>query len=327
MTIDLSHASRATTPGQVARAVVENVEQVVKGKTDVVRRAVACLLAEGHLLVEDVPGLGKTSLARSLAASVGGSWRRIQFTPDLLPGDITGVMVFHQDSATFQFHPGGIFANVVVADEINRGTPKAQAALLEVMEEHVVTVDSHPHDVPRPFMVVATQNPIDLDGTYRLPEAQLDRFLMKVAVGYPEADAEVAIALADGHGPKPQDLRPVVDLTTLWQVITLVHSARVDPAIARYAVEVARATRADERARLGVSPRGAVALVRAARAVAAMADRSYVTPDDVKDVARPVLAHRVILTPDAELQRASGADVVERALAGVPVPRAAAPVD
>ncbi|NLT53882.1 MAG: MoxR family ATPase [Actinomycetales bacterium] len=317
-----STPQQATTPGDVYRRVAWNVQQVIQGKPEVVRLAIACLFAEGHLLVEDVPGLGKTSLARSIASSIDGSWRRIQFTPDLLPGDITGVMVFNQSAARFEFHPGGIFSNLVVADEINRGTPKTQAALLEVMEERRVTVDAITHDVPRPFMVVATQNPIDMDGTYRLPEAQLDRFLMRISVGYPDADAEARVVLGEGAGPTPEDLPPVVDLATLRAVVAQVRTSHVDPQIAAYAVALASATRDDVDVRLGASPRGSIALVKAARAVAALGDRAYVTPDDVKDVAQPVLAHRLILTPEAEIRGVSPADVITRVLTGTPVPRA-----
>src|SRR5215212_4087497 len=226
-------------PARAAALLADNVQRVIQGKPDVVRLATVALFAEGHLLLEDVPGTGKTSLARSLARSIGGRWSRIQFTPDLLPGDITGVMVFQQGTGSFEFRPVGIFANVVLADEINRGTPKTQSALLEVMAERIVTVDSVPHAVPRPFLVVATQNPIELDGTYRLPEAQLDRFLMRVGVGYPDHDAEVRVVLGDTAGVDPDGLHPVLDLAALEQVIAVVRRQHVDPQIASYAVRVA----------------------------------------------------------------------------------------
>jgi MoxR-like ATPase len=311
---------RTTTAGQVYWRIAGNVQKVIQGKPEVIRLALACLFAEGHLLVEDVPGVGKTSLARSIAASVDGTWRRIQFTPDLLPGDVTGVMVFHQDSARFEFHPGGIFANLVVADEINRGTPKAQAALLEVMEERRVTVDSVPHEVPRPFLVLATQNPIDMDGTYRLPEAQLDRFLMRISIGYPDHDAEVRVVQDEGAGVSPDLLSPVVGLAVLREVITSVRGLHVDDQVASYAVRLAEATRTDPDVQLGASPRGSIALVRAARALAAIDDRDFVTPDDVKAVARPVLAHRLILTSEAEIRGRRAEDVVTRVLRDTPAP-------
>jgi MoxR-like ATPase len=311
-------------PYEAYLRLAENMQRVIQGKPEVVRLALVCLFAEGHLLIEDVPGLGKTSLARSLAASITGTWRRIQFTPDLLPGDVTGVMVYHQGTQQFEFHPGGIFANVVLADEINRATPKAQSALLEVMEERRVTVDSQPHDVPRPFMVVATQNPIDMEGTYRLPEAQLDRFLMRVSVGYPDHDAEVRVLQGEHAGTTPDSLEPVLDLRDLVQVIARVHDQRVDPQLASYVVQIAAATREHPDVRLGASPRGSLALVRTGRAYAATEGRSYVTPDDIKAVAGPVLAHRLILEPEAELRGRTPAAVVDEVLSQVSVPGALA---
>jgi MoxR-like ATPase len=307
-------------PAEVYRLIAGNVQQVIQGKPEVVRLAVTCVLAEGHLLIEDVPGLGKTSIARALARSTGGSLRRIQFTPDLLPGDITGVMVYNQGTADFQFHPGGIFANVVVADEINRGTPKTQAALLEVMEERTVTVDSLRYDVPRPFLVVATQNPIDMDGTYRLPEAQLDRFLMRIAVGYPDLDAELRIVQGDRSGIGPDQLRPVVDTATLTAAIAAVRQVHLDPAVSSYAVRLCVATRQHPLVRLGASPRGSLALVRAASAFAATEARGFVTPDDVRAVAEPVLSHRLILTPEAEIRGDRAADVLDQVLRETPAP-------
>ncbi|PZS31307.1 MAG: ATPase, partial [Pseudonocardiales bacterium] len=301
-------------PGEAYQLISDNVQSVIQGKPEVVRLAVVALFAEGHLLVEDVPGLGKTTLARCLARSIGGAWGRIQFTPDLLPGDITGVMVYHQGAERFEFHPGAIFANIVLADEINRGTPKTQSALLEVMAERKVTVESVSHEVPRPFLVVATQNPIELEGTYRLPEAQLDRFLMRVAVGYPDHDAEVRVILGDTAGVQPDQLSPVIDPATLQQIIDTVRAGHVDASVCSYAVRLAAATREHAAVRYGASPRGSVALVRAAQALAATHGRSFVTPDDVKDVARPVLTHRLILTPDAEINQRSPAEVVEDVL-------------
>ncbi|MFG1606755.1 AAA family ATPase [Actinoplanes sp. NPDC049265] len=307
-------------PGEAYERVARNIQQVLHGKPGLVRLAVVCLFSEGHVLVEDVPGLGKTTLARSLAASVDGKLRRIQFTPDLLPSDVTGVMVYHQGENRFEFHPGGVFANVVLADEINRGTPKTQAALLEVMEERTVTVDSERCAVPRPFMVVATQNPIDMEGTYRLPEAQLDRFLMRLSVGYPDPAAEIRVLLDEAAGVGPEQLRPVLGLDALRGVIAAVRRIHIDEALAGYAVNLAAATRRHDDLTLGASPRGSVALIRAARAFAATYGREYVTPDDIKQVAAPVLAHRLILKPEAELRRRGTEEVLAEVLASVPVP-------
>ncbi|WP_027943994.1 AAA family ATPase [Amycolatopsis taiwanensis] len=311
------------TPKAAYDLIADNVQTVLRGQADTVRLAVAALFAEGHLLIEDVPGVGKTTLARCIAASIGGRWSRIQFTPDLLPGDITGVMVYHQGAEQFQFHPGGIFANVVLADEINRGTPKTQAALLEVMAEHRVTVDSVSQDVPRPFFVVATQNPIEMEGTYRLPEAQLDRFLMRLSVGYPEHDAEVMVVMGDCAGITPNELRPVLDIAALQQVITQVRKSHLAPEIVSYAVRLAAASRTHPAIRYGASPRGSIALIRAAQALAATHGREYVTPDDVKDVAHPVLGHRLVLTPDAELNQRQTREVVDELLADTAAPTVA----
>jgi MoxR-like ATPase len=296
----------------------------MRGKPELVRLAVAALFAEGHLLIEDVPGVGKTTLARCISASIGGKMSRIQFTPDLLPGDITGVMVYHQNNGEFRFHPGGIFANVVLADEINRGTPKTQAALLEVMAERRVTVDATSHQVPRPFLVVATQNPIELEGTYRLPEAQLDRFLMRLRVGYPDHDAELMVVMSDCAEVSPDDLPAVLSVVDLQQVIKEVRQFRVASEIGSYAVRLAAATRAHQAVRFGASPRGSIALIRAAQGLAATHGRDYVIPDDVKDVAQPVLGHRLVLTPEAELARRQVSQVVAELLREVPAPTAIA---
>jgi MoxR-like ATPase len=309
-----------TPAGEVYQRIADNVQRVVRGKPQVVRLAVAALLCEGHLLVEDVPGLGKTTLARCLARSISGRFSRIQFTPDLLPGDITGVQVYHQNDERFAFHPGGIFANVVLADEINRGTPKTQSALLEVMSERTVTVDSVRHEVPRPFLVIATQNPIEMEGTYRLPEAQLDRFLMRLRVGYPDLASEVMVIMSDCAGVSPDELPPVVDIPTLQSAVTQVRSARIDHAVVTYAAMVTAATREHVDLRYGASPRGSIALVRAAQAVAATYGRNFVTPDDVKEVAHPVLEHRLILTPDAEMKQRRTDEIVNQILAKVPAP-------
>ena len=304
-------------------ALADNVELVVKGKRDVVELALVCLLAEGHLLIEDVPGTGKTTLARCLAASIGADWHRVQFTPDLLPSDVTGVPVYRQSTESFEFRPGPVFAHIVLGDEINRASPKTQSALLEVMEERQVTADGTAYRVPRPFLVLATQNPVDMAGTYPLPEAQLDRFLMKVSLGYPDAAAEAAVLAGEAAGRRAESLRAVADVLTVGRMIEearLIHTA---PPLLDYIVAVTAATRTAPGVRLGASTRGAVALLRAARVCAASAGRPYATPQDVKAVAAPVLAHRLILTPDAELNRRTATDAVGEVLERVPVPRAA----
>jgi MoxR-like ATPase len=299
----------------------QNIGYAIQGKPDVVRNAVICMLAEGHLLIEDVPGTGKTSLARALATSISLSWHRIQFTPDLLPSDVTGVAIYNQASGEFEFKPGPVFANIVLADEINRASPKTQSALLEVMEEATLTADGIVHEMARPFMVVATQNPIDMEGTYVLPEAQLDRFLMKLTVGYPTAEAESEILRTQKMGPTVTQLQAVLTAQDVQAMIDVVKQVEVAPALEQYIVAIAAATRTMSELRLGVSPRGSLALLRAARACAAAEGRAYVLPEDVKRMAPVVLAHRVILQPDAELQGRTGAELVLRAVQSVPVPR------
>ncbi|MCW2525640.1 MAG: ATPase [Pseudonocardiales bacterium] len=300
-----------------------NIGNVIQGKPEVIRDSVICLLAGGHLLLEDVPGTGKTSLARALAASLSVTWNRIQFTPDLLPSDVTGVSIFNQVSTQFEFRPGPIFANIVLGDEINRASPKTQSALLEVMEEGTLSTDGVVYQMPKPFMVVATQNPIDMEGTYVLPEAQLDRFLMKLSVGYPDADAEVAVLRTQKMGATVNHLQPVLSGPDIVSMMEGVGRVEVAPVIEEYIVAIAGATRHMSELRLGVSPRGSLALLRAARAAAAAAGRAYVVPEDVKAIATAVLAHRVILQPDAELQGRTGTEMIIRAVQSVPVPRAA----
>jgi len=304
-----------------ARRVRDSIEQVIRGKTEVIEQALTAFFAGGHLLVEDVPGLGKTTLARCLAASVGAAVGRIQFTPDLLPSDVTGVTMFDQRTHEFAFHPGPVFANVVLADEVNRASPKTQSALLEVMEERHVTVDGTGYAVPLPFMVVATQNPVDMAGTYALPEAQLDRFLMRLRMGYPDQAAEVDILRAEHDAPSPADLVPVLDLERAADMIQIARVVHVAKPIYHYVVALVAATRDLPALSLGASPRASVALLRAARARAAADARNYVVPEDVKALAPAVLAHRLLLSPDAALEGATTDEVVADVLRTVPFPR------
>ncbi|MGN6324793.1 AAA family ATPase [Pseudolysinimonas sp.] len=294
--------------------LVANVEQVLLGKTFVVRLGFVALLSEGHLLLEDFPGTGKTSLARAIAQSVAGSSNRIQFTPDLLPGDITGVSVYDQRDGRFDFHRGPVFANILLADEINRASPKTQAALLEVMEEGRVTVDGITHPVGAPFLVIATQNPIEQAGTYRLPEAQLDRFLLKASIGYP--DHASTLRILEGSGTKAHDTE-VPAVITASSVLDMAQQARtvhVDPSVNDYVSRLVEATRSVTEVRLGVSVRGALALLRAAKTLAAASGRHYVVPDDVKALAEPVLAHRLVLDPEAEFDGVTPSSIVSQLL-------------
>ncbi|WKU07303.1 MoxR family ATPase [Micromonospora sp. HUAS LYJ1] len=303
----------------LAARLAENVNAVVLGKPEVVRLALTALFAQGHVLLEDVPGVGKTTLARAVAATVQGQWRRIQFTPDLLPSDVSGVTIFNQASRGFEFHPGPVFANIVIADEINRASPKTQSALLEVMEERTVTVDGVRHPVPQPFLVVATQNPVEMDGTYRLPEAQLDRFLVKLSVGYPDEAVEVEV-LRGATVRSPDSLQPVTDTATVGEMVRMARRVHIAEPLYGYAVRLATATRQHPQVRVGVSPRGVIALTRAACAYALIDGRGWIMPEDLKALVEPVFAHRLLLTADAQVRGVTAADVLRQAVASVPVP-------
>jgi MoxR-like ATPase len=302
-------------------AVVANVATVIQGKDDAIRLALSCLVAEGHLLIEDVPGVGKTSLAKALAASIDCTWGRVQFTPDLLPSDVTGVTVYNRATSSFEFRPGGIFANIVLGDEINRASPKTQSALLEAMEERQVTADGTTYRLPQPFMVIATQNPIEHEGTFPLPESQLDRFLMRIRIGYPARLSELAIL--DTHGgaePALDQLSPVASAADIEAMIAMAHAVHVAQSLKGYIVDLADATRRRPELALGVSPRAALGLLRAARARAAATGRDYVVPDDIKALVVPVLEHRLALTPEAQMRGAGRQEVLAEVVGSVAVP-------
>ncbi|MGN6472419.1 MAG: AAA family ATPase [Mycobacteriales bacterium] len=315
---------QATQIAAAGARIAEAVESVIEGKAEEIQLAVAVLLAEGHLLVEDVPGVGKTMLAKALARAIDCSVRRVQFTPDLLPSDVTGVSVYNQNTREFEFKPGAIFANIVVGDEINRASPKTQSALLECMEERQVTVDGVTYELEVPFMVIATQNPIEMEGTYPLPEAQRDRFTARIALGYPAADAELAMIDTHGAGSPLDDLEPVADDLEIAKLIEGVRQIHVADSVRRYAVDIVTATRENPDLRLGASPRATLHLLRAGRAVAALDERDYVLPDDLQSLAEPVLAHRLLLSADAQIARRPVTAILADILAAVPVPAASA---
>ncbi len=315
-----------TDPREVLGAVRSEIAKAVVGQDQAVTGLIIALLCQGHVLLEGVPGVAKTLLVRSLGTALALENRRVQFTPDLMPGDVTGSLVYDAKTAEFEFRAGPVFTNLLLADEINRTPPKTQAALLEAMEERQVSVDGVPRPLPSPFLVAATQNPVEYEGTYPLPEAQLDRFLMKLTVPVPGRDEEINLLARHAGGFSPRDLtaaglRPVAGATDLDQAAKAVQTVRVGPEVTAYIVDLCRATRQSPSLRLGASPRGATALLSTSRAWAWLAGRDYVTPDDVKALARPTLRHRIQLRPEAELEGASPDGVLDGVLGAVPVPR------
>jgi MoxR-like ATPase len=307
---------------QISAAVINNVERVIVGKDREVHLVLVALLCRGHVLIEDVPGVGKTVLAKAIARSVGCTFKRIQFTPDLLPSDVTGVSVFNQGRSTFEYRPGPIVAQIVLADEINRATPKTQSALLEAMEEGQITVDGETHLLPKPFVVLATENPIEYEGTFPLPEAQLDRFLVRLSLGYPGRSSEIDILERQQYEHPLESLEQAVDVEDLIKAQTAVKQVHVDGLIKEYIVDLVEATRRHDDIYLGASPRGSLALYNTARAWATLQGRDYVIPDDVKDLAEPTLAHRMIVSPAARMKGIDARSVVREILTVVPVPGA-----
>jgi len=317
----MSSPGTPTSFADVFASIAGNVARVVQGKPDAIELALLCLVAEGHLLIEDVPGVGKTSLAKALAASIDCPWTRIQFTPDLLPSDVVGVTIWNRATNEFEFRPGVVFANLVLGDEINRASPKTQSALLEAMEERQVTVDGHTHQLDAPFMVMATQNPVEHEGTYPLPESQLDRFLMRLSLGYPAREAELEILDTHAERAPIDDLAPVATVKDVLAMTAAAKQVHVAPALKGYLVDVAETTRRHPALAIGMSPRATLSLQRAARARAAASGRDYAVPDDVKALAQAVLAHRLVLTPEASMQGVDTAEVVDDVLRHVAVPK------
>lgn len=333
---DTNHANGTNTPASTTNPVIDearvsqfagafaaigtNVEHVVQGKRPVINQSLLCLLAGGHLLIEDVPGVGKTTLAKAIAASVGADLGRVQFTPDLLPADVTGVSIWNRNDSTFEFRPGPIFAGIVLADEINRASPKTQAALLEAMAEGQVTVDGTTHPLPQPFMVMATQNPIEQEGTYPLPESQLDRFLMRLSVGYPDRSDELNILdthASDGAVDRLAAVVSISDVLTMTQIASMIGIA---PELKGYLIDIAEATRRHPSIALGMSPRATLSLQRVAKARAASIGRTFVIDDDIKASASSVIAHRLLLTPDATIKGQTAEQIVSDILRSIPVP-------
>ncbi|HSJ70415.1 MAG TPA: AAA family ATPase [Acidimicrobiia bacterium] len=306
--------------GEKFEAITSNIERAIQGKRETIELVVSSLVAEGHILIEDVPGVGKTLLAKALARSIDSEFQRIQFTPDLLPSDVTGVSVWDRERTTFTFRPGPVFANVVLGDEINRASPKTQAALLEAMEERQITIDGETHVLSEPFIVVATQNPIEHEGTYPLPEAQLDRFMMRVTMGYPERAKELEMLQTHGGGSRFIDLKSVVHAEDVVKMSSIARSVHVADVLRGYLIDIATATRAHADVLLGASPRATLYLQRAARAIAAADGRDYASPDDVKSILEPVLNHRLIVRPDAQMRGMTVVDVLDEVRASVPVP-------
>lgn len=310
----------------ICQKIIDNVEKVIVGKRSKAELALISLLCQGHLLIEDVPGVGKTTLAKSIARSVGCTFRRIQFTPDLLPSDITGVSIYNQKNGDFEFRPGPVMAQIVLADEINRASPKTQSALLECMEERQVTVDGTTYRMPQPFTVIATQNPIEYQGTYPLPEAQLDRFMLRIGLDYPSAQDEVTMMENQQYSHPIEEIAAVCETSQFLSIQGEVKKIEVSSLVRQYIVSLVGASRNHSSVYLGASPRGSLSLFRTGQALAMLHGREYVLPDDIKELAEPTLAHRLILTPAARMKNTSGKDVIAELLASVPVPgiRAAA---